>query len=75
MNTNKMGKAISQVRKAHNLNQNEIEGLSDRYLRRIEYEGHQVTIDVLKKLAVAHNMNLEDYLTEVTRGIDIITAC
>ena len=70
-----LGKAISQVRKAHNLNQNEIEGLSDRHLRRIENEGYQVTIDVLKKLAVAHNMNLEDYLAEVTRHIDIITAC
>lgn len=70
-----LGKAISQVRKAHNLHQNEIEGLSDRHLRRIENEGYQVTIDVLKKLAVAHNMNLEDYLAEVTRGIDIIAAC
>ena len=70
-----LGKAISQVRKAHNLNQNEIEGLSDRHLRRIENEGYQVTIDVLKKLAVAHNMNLEDYLAEVTRSIDIIEAC
>ncbi|MDJ0742018.1 MAG: helix-turn-helix transcriptional regulator [Xenococcaceae cyanobacterium MO_167.B27] len=66
-----LGKAISQVRKAHNLNQNEIEGLSDRHLRRIENEGYQVTIDVLKKLAVAHNMNLEEYLAEVTRDIDI----
>ncbi|MGK7951490.1 MAG: hypothetical protein AB4368_22570 [Xenococcaceae cyanobacterium] len=70
-----LGKAISQVRKAHNLNQNEIEGLSDRHLRRIENEGYQVTIDVLKKLALAHHMNLEDYLAEVTRNIDIITAC
>lgn len=66
-----LGKAISQVRKAHNLNQNEIEGLSDRHLRRIENEGYQVTIDVLKKLAVAHKMNLEEYLAEVTRDIDI----
>ena len=65
-----LGKAISQVRKAHNLNQNEIEGLSDRHLRRIENEGYQVTIDVLKKLAVAHHMNLENYLAEITRGIE-----
>jgi hypothetical protein len=70
-----LGKAISQVRKAHNLNQNEIEGLSDRHLRRIENEGYQVTIDVLKKLDLAHDMNLEDYLAEVTRHIDNITAC
>ena len=67
-----LGKAISQVRKAHNLNQNEIVGLSDRHLRRIENEGYQVTIDVLKKLAIAHKMNLEDYLNEVTRDLNII---
>ena len=66
-----LGKAISQVRKAHNLNQNDIPGLSARHLRRIENEGYQVTIDVLKKLALAHHMNLEDYLAQVTRDIDI----
>ena len=66
-----LGKAISQVRKAHNLHQNDIPGLSARHLRRIENEGYQVTIDVLKKLAVAHNINLEEYLAEVTRDIDI----
>ena len=66
-----LGKAISQVRKSYNLNQNDIEGLSARHLRRIENEGYQVTIDVLKKLAISHNMNLEDYLTEITRYINI----
>ncbi|MGK7898915.1 MAG: hypothetical protein AB4372_36200, partial [Xenococcus sp. (in: cyanobacteria)] len=66
-----LGKAISQVRKTHNLNQSDIEGLSARHLRRIENEGYQVTIDVLKKLALAHNMNLEAYLAEVTRDLDI----
>ena len=66
-----LGKAISQVRKTHNLKQNNIEGLSARHLRRIENEGYQVTIDVLKKLALAHNMNLEDYLAEVTKDFDL----
>ncbi len=62
-----LGKAIATVRKAHHLNQSEIEGLSDRHLRRIENEGYQLTLEVLQKLATAHKMNLEDYLVEVTR--------
>lgn len=66
-----LGEAITQVRKTHNLNQNDIPGLSARHLRRIENEGYQVTIDVLKKLAVGHNMNLEAYLSEVTRDLEI----
>ncbi|NJL53442.1 MAG: helix-turn-helix transcriptional regulator [Hydrococcus sp. SU_1_0] len=61
------GKAIATVRKAHKLNQDAIEGLSDRHLRRIENEGQQPTLDVLKKLAASHGLDLEDYLTEVNQ--------
>jgi hypothetical protein len=63
------GKAIATVRKAHQLNQNEIDGLSDRHLRRIENEGQQPTLDALKKLAASHQLNLEDYLTQINRAI------
>ena len=68
-----LGKAIATVRKAHNLKQHEIEGLSDRDLRRVENEGHQLTLDALKKLAIAHKMQLEDYLVEVTRKINFVS--
>ncbi|MGL4883709.1 MAG: helix-turn-helix domain-containing protein [Waterburya sp.] len=61
------GKAIAFVRKAHQLNQSDIEGISDRHLRRIENEGQQPTLDVLKKLAASHGLDLEDYLTEVNQ--------
>ncbi len=59
------GKAIAAVRKAHKLNQDGIDGLSDRHLRRIENEGQQPTLDTLKKLAISHGLDLEDYLAQV----------
>ena len=59
------GKAIAMVRKAHKLTQNEIEGISGRHLRRIENEGHQPSLDTLKKLSRSHGLNLEDYLAQV----------
>ena len=63
------GKAIAIVRKDHKLNQDAIDGISDRHLRRIENEGQQPTLDVLKKLAKAHRLDLEDYLAEVNRSL------
>ena len=63
------GKAIAAVRKAHKLHQSDIEGISDRHLRRIENEGHQPTLDASKKLAASHGLDLEDYLTEVNQSL------
>lgn len=63
------GRAIAIVRKAHKLNKDGIDGISDRHLRRIENEGQQPTLDVLKKLAKAHGISLEDYLAEVNEVI------
>ena len=63
------GKAIAIVRKAHKLNQDAIDGISDRHLRRIENEGQQPTLDTLKKLAKAHKLDLEDYLAEVNQSL------
>lgn len=62
------GKAIATVRKTYHLNQNKIDGISDRHLRRIENEGQQPTLDVLKKLSIAHGLDLEDYLTLVNQA-------
>jgi hypothetical protein len=61
------GKAIALVRKAHKLNQDKIDGISGRHLRRIENEGHSPTLEVLKKLAKAHFLSLEDYISEVNK--------
>lgn len=67
-----LGGAIFQVRKIHQLNQNEIDGISARHLRRIENEGHQPTLEALKKLARAHELSLEDYLTAINQQISKI---
>ena len=67
------GKAISAVRKAHKLTQKEINGISDRHLRRIENEGQQPTLKVLKKLALSHGLDLEDYLAEVNEALSQIS--
>lgn len=67
-----LGKAIAAVRKAHKLTQNEIDGISDRHLRRIENEGQQPTLDVLKKLSRSHGLDLENYLAEVNDYIAIL---
>ena len=66
------GRAISIVRKAHKLTQNEINGISDRHLRRIENEGQQPTLEVLKKLSLSHGLNLEDYLAEINQALSKI---
>lgn len=65
------GKAIATVRKAYKLNQDAIDGISDRHLRRIENEGQQPTLDVLKKLAASHGLDLENYLDRVNEVIKI----
>jgi hypothetical protein len=67
-----LGKAIALIRKKHHLKQGKIKGLSDRHIRRIENEGYQITLDVLKKLAVAHNLDLESYLQEIKQKIETI---
>ncbi|MEM7762130.1 MAG: helix-turn-helix domain-containing protein [Cyanobacteria bacterium P01_A01_bin.40] len=64
-----LGKAIAVVRKAHQLTQNKISGISDRHLRRIENEGQQPTLEILKKLSAAHELDLETYLTEVNEAL------
>ena len=63
------GKAIATVRKAHKLNQDAIDGISDRHLRRIENEGQQPSLDALKKLAASHGLDLEDYLAQVNQSL------
>ena len=64
-----LGSAIAAVRKAHKLNQDGIDGLSGRHLRRIENEGVPPTLDALKKLAASHGLDLEDYLAQVNQSL------
>lgn len=64
------GEAIARLRHETGLRQEDIPGLSDREVRRIEGEG-EVTVDSLRKLALAHNMDLSEYLNEVAKLADV----
>lgn len=59
--------AIRRFREQRGLRQTDIDGLTDRQVRRLE-EGNTVPhIDTLKKLATAHGLAIEDYLKELAK--------
>ncbi len=58
------GGAIAKLRLRMGLKQSEIQGLSERQVRRIE-KGEGTTYDALGRLAAAHRMDLESYLREL----------
>lgn len=60
------GQAIAAFRAAKGLKQSEIDGLSERQVRRIEKEG-STSYMALDKLARAHGMDLSEYLNELAR--------
>jgi transcriptional regulator with XRE-family HTH domain len=61
------GKAIRPLRERHGLSQKEIPGLSDRQVRRRE-DGNTVPhSSSQKKLAAAHGMGVNAYLSELAQ--------
>jgi hypothetical protein len=58
------GAAIARLRLAKGLKQSEIEGLSERQVRRIE-KGEGTSSEALRLLAAAHGMKLDEYLDAV----------
>ena len=64
------GKAIKLLRKEYKLNQKDIKSISDRHIRRIEKGTSQVTLDILKKLATSHKLDLESYLEKVNEKLN-----
>jgi hypothetical protein len=59
--------AIRHFREERGLKQSDIEGLTDRQVRRLE-EGDTVPqIDTLRRLATAHGMTIDDYLHELAK--------
>jgi hypothetical protein len=60
-------KAIRQFREERGLKQSDIEGLTDRQVRRLEEGGTVPQIETLKRLAVAHGMTIDGYLKELAR--------
>lgn len=62
------GAAIAKLRLQKGVKQSDIEGLSERQVRRIE-KGEGTTYEALRRLAAAHRMDLEDYLGEVAANV------
>lgn len=62
------GAAIAKLRSAKGLKQTDIEGLSERQVRRIE-KGEGTTYEALRCLASAHHMSLEKYLQVVAANV------
>ncbi|HEY3816077.1 MAG TPA: helix-turn-helix domain-containing protein [Polyangiaceae bacterium] len=59
--------AIRRFREERGLKQSDIEGLTDRQVRRLE-EGETVPqIDTLRRLAAAHGMTIDDYLQALAK--------
>lgn len=58
------GAAIAKLRAARGVKQSDIDGLSERQVRRIE-KGEGTTSQSLRRLAAAHGMDMNDYLREV----------
>jgi hypothetical protein len=65
---NRYGAAIAVVRLAAGLKQSDIEGLSERQVRRIE-KGEGTTSEALRLLAAAHCMKLDDYFKAVAENV------
>lgn len=59
--------AIRQLREERGLKQSDIEGLTDRQVRRLEQGDTMPQIETLKKLAAAHDMDIDAYLRELAR--------
>ncbi len=60
----RFGAAVAAVRKEHRLNQSDINGVSERQIRRIE-KGSFPRVQTLDLVARSHGLSLDDYLSKV----------
>ena len=63
-----MAAAIARLRNEHGLKQTDIQGISERQLRRIA-RGGDVSVQSLKVLADAHGMKLDRYLHAIAESL------
>ena len=64
----RFGKAVALLRKQHGLNQSDVQGLSERQVRRIE-KGERTKVDTLAILAKSHGRSLKDYLDAIAEAL------
>jgi hypothetical protein len=62
------GMAIASLRKEHGLRQTDIQGVSERQLRRMEESG-AVSVHTMEQLAKSHGMTLAEYLDELAHKL------
>jgi hypothetical protein len=63
------GAAIRELREERALSQSQIDGLTDRHLRRIEQGEQAVTVSTVEALAKAHGMDVSDYMNEIAKRL------
>lgn len=66
------GAAIRSIREEHGLKQSDIDGVTDRHLRRVEHGEQAASKAMLNALAKAHGMSLEEYLKVVAKQLGSI---
>lgn len=64
----RMGGAVRAVRESRGLRQQDIPGLTERQVRRLEKEGMRPRLDTIRKLAAAHEMSPEAYLAALAEA-------
>jgi hypothetical protein len=64
----RFGEAVAILRKKYGLKQSDIQGLSERQVRRIE-KGEKTKVDTLAILAKSHGMSLKDYLDKIAETL------
>lgn len=65
----KISLVLHDMRTELSLRQTEIEGLSDRHVRRLENEEIRLTVDSADKLARAFGLDLSEFLDELSRRV------
>ena len=65
----KISLVIRDMRKEYVLKQTEIEGLSDRHVRRLENEEIRLTVDAAEKLARSFGMTLSEFLDGLSQRV------
>jgi hypothetical protein len=62
----RFGAAVASLRKRHRLNQTDIQGVSERQIRRIE-QGSRPRVRTLELMAKGHGLTLEAYLSMIAK--------
>jgi hypothetical protein len=63
------GRAIRELRDQHKLGQQDIDGVDERTIRRIEHGEQRATVNVIEKLAKAHGMTANEFMNEVAKRL------